>query len=64
MPKGDFNTLRHGCSPASLLHIFRTPFLKNTSGRMLLALQISNWNYRTSCCPIFYFHVVSSGEQI
>ena len=24
-------TLRHGCSPVNLLHIFRTPFLKNTS---------------------------------
>ena len=28
--------LRHGCSPVKLLHIFRTPFLKNTSGRLLL----------------------------
>ena len=25
-------TLWHGCSPVNLLHIFRTPFLKNTSG--------------------------------
>ena len=25
-------TLRHGCSPVNLLYIFRTPFLKNTSG--------------------------------
>ena len=25
-------TLRHGCSPANLLHIFRTPFPKNTFG--------------------------------
>ena len=24
------------CSPANLLHIFRTPFCKNTSGRLLL----------------------------
>ena len=23
-------TLRYGCSPVKLLHIFRTPFLKNT----------------------------------
>ena len=30
--------LRHGCSPVNLLHIFRTPFLKNTSGRLLLKL--------------------------
>ena len=28
--------LRHGCSPVYLLHIFRTPFLKNTSERLLL----------------------------
>ena len=28
--------LRHGCSPVNLLRIFRTPFLKNTSGRLLL----------------------------
>ena len=28
--------LRHGCSSVNLLHILRTPFLKNTSGRLLL----------------------------
>ena len=48
MPKCYFNkatsnfieiTLRHGCSPVNLLHIFRTPFAKNTSGRLLLTLQ-------------------------
>ena len=31
-------TLRHGCSPVNLLHIFKRPFLKNTSGRLLLLL--------------------------
>ena len=45
MPNYDFNkvakqfikiTLRHGCSPVNLLHIFRTPFPKNTSGQLLL----------------------------
>ena len=30
--------LRHGCSPVNLLPIFRTPFLKNTSGQLLLRL--------------------------
>ena len=38
--KHDFNlqsnfieiTLWHGCSPVNLLHIFKTPFSKNTSG--------------------------------
>ena len=29
-------TLRHGCSPVNLLHIFRRPFYKNTSGGLLL----------------------------
>ena len=29
-------TFRHGCSSVNLLHIFRTPFLKNTSGGLLL----------------------------
>ena len=38
MPKCDFIeiALRHGCSPVNLLHISRTLFLKNTSGRLLL----------------------------
>ena len=41
MPKCGFEiALRHGCSPVNLLHIFRTPFLKNTSGRLLLATAI------------------------
>ena len=30
--------LRHGCSPVNLLHIFRTPFTKNTSGWLLLEI--------------------------
>ena len=30
--------LWHGCSPINLLHIFRTPFPKNTWGRLLLYL--------------------------
>ena len=45
MPKCDFNkidfnkiTLRHGCSPVNLLHTFRTPFRKNTSGGLFLIL--------------------------
>ena len=28
--------LQLGCSPVNLLHILRTPFLKDTSGRLLL----------------------------
>ena len=29
-------TLQHGCCPINLLDIFRTPFLKNSSGGLLL----------------------------
>ena len=29
-------TIRHGCSPVNLPHIFRTPFPRNTSGWLLL----------------------------
>ena len=35
-------TLQHGCSPINLLHIFRTPFLKNTSGWSLLKVIIDS----------------------
>ena len=39
MPKCDFNKVaKHGCSPVNLLHIFRTTFLRNTSGWLLLDL--------------------------
>ena len=31
-------TLWHGCSPVNLMHIFRTPFLKNTSGWLPLRI--------------------------
>ena len=31
-------TPRHGCSPVNSLHIFRTPFSKNTSGWLLLSV--------------------------
>ena len=40
--------LRHGCFPVNLLHIFRTPFLKNTSGWLLL-----NCTYECNLCRVF-----------
>ena len=36
-------TIRHGYSPVNLLHIFRTPFLKNTSGWLLLCYLWTHW---------------------
>ena len=33
-------TLRHGCSPANLLHVFRASLHKNTSGGLLLVIHI------------------------
>ena len=48
-------TLRHGCSPVNLLHIFTTPFRKNTSGWLLLLMESHprcsgyiGWNLRLS----------------
>ena len=34
-------TLWHGCSAVNLLHVFRTPFPKNTSNRLLLHLLVT-----------------------
>ena len=47
MPKCDFCNfieiaLRHGCSPVNLPHLFRTPFPRNTSGRLLLSIALVN----------------------
>ena len=71
VPKCDFNnvasnfigiTLRHGCSPANLLHIFRTPLLKNTSGWLLLttltrhlcSCSLTQINYGENRCGYFW----------
>ena len=58
MPKCDFDrvarnlieiALRHGCSPVNLLHIFRTPFPKNTTGVLLLHNIVEVGNI-VKCC--------------
>ena len=43
--KGVLRTLRHGCSPVNLLHIFRAAFSKNTSGLLLLSVITSLKTY-------------------
>ena len=48
-------TLRHGCSPVNLLHIFKRPFLRNTSGRLLLLLlRFHRLRHSSSC---FLYHL-------
>ena len=41
------NAFRHGCSPVNLQHIFRTPFLKNTSRWLLLPVLKIRHTYST-----------------
>ena len=41
-------TLRHGCSPVNLPHIFRTTVLQNSSGRLLLNHRQNNKPYGKS----------------
>ena len=50
-------TLRHGCSLVNLLHVFRTPFPKNTFGRLLLNFVnffLEDWSFTllSSICQI------------
>ena len=61
MPKCDFNKVAkelyrnrtlHECSSVNLLHIFRTPFLKNASGRLLVKT-----SYNHICFLYFLFSV-------
>ena len=57
MPKGDFNKfarqLGHGCSSVNLLHIFRTPCIKNTSGELFLKMLHGSFiqTYKTTINP-------------
>ena len=41
------NVLRHGRSSVNSLHIFRTPFLKNTLGQLLLNSQFIEFGNRS-----------------
>ena len=52
--------LLHGCSPVNLLHIFRTPFTKNTSARLLLPLVFYLFEFNPQ-----YWHFFSlQGENV
>ena len=59
-------TLQHGCSPVNLLHIFRTPFLKNTSGRLLLAVNSEfNFNlFQNNILSLYVLKTKTSGVSV
>ena len=57
-------TLPQGCSCVNLLHIFRTPFYKNTSGELLLSLMKEHVLSFCKClkrvffyCKYYYSHI-------
>ena len=55
--------LRHGCSPVNFLHIFRTPFPKNTSGGLLLKTNLFKFNItlkNTDLYTVPYFYCASA----
>ena len=66
MPKCDFNkvALWHGCSPVNLLHVFRTPFRKNTSGWQLLNDVTDNKTFWRSVKSFFTDKVKSRSNNI
>ena len=49
-------TLRHGCSPVYLLHIFRTRATKNTSGEFFLKIDVTNMNNYSSTAVKYRLH--------
>ena len=59
MPKCGFNnfieiTLRHGCTPVNLLHFFKTPFPKNTSGGLLLWFSVNQLENNDTSATVGY----------
>ena len=58
MLKCDFNKVAlHGCSPVNLLHIFRTPFPRNTSRWLLLILPLGKGVEHCGRGKFFVFRV-------
>ena len=54
---------RHGCSPVNLLYIFRTPFTKNASGRLLLYIYDLLLSIRSSRRHVNSFNIVSCKSE-
>ena len=72
MSKCDFNklcnfietTFRHGFSPANLLHIFRTSFLKNTSGWLLLWMVIESYENKAVDYGFFFILPINFSSRL
>ena len=47
-------TLWHKCFPLNFVKFLRTPFLQNTSGRLLLAIVCTKWIYHTTAFTLRY----------
>ena len=68
MPKCDFNKVvkqlycNFGCSPVNLLHIFRTPFYKNTYGGLLLTKPDNEISLAKMYCKVNSLKYQISGE--
>ena len=63
--------LRHGCSPVTLLHIFRTPLPESTSGWLLLYsvkkvffLNFAKFTGKLLCQSLFFNKVVGWSLQL
>ena len=57
--------LRHGCSPVNLLHIFRTPFRRNTSGWLLLnQYRLRNVYYLRSWEKTFHKFLQNKNQEM
>ena len=57
-------TLCHGCSPGNLLHIFRTPFSKNTSGWLLPLIVFDTFCSRIFRETIFQCIIYFNGNNL
>ena len=53
-------TLRHGCSPVNLLHIFRTPFVKSTFGWLFAILIVSTLRIPQKYPPVTNYVAIIS----
>ena len=57
-------TLQHGYSPVKLLHIFRTPFPRNTSGGLLLKSSKLEYDDPPAFCSFLRYLVTNQEFEV